>query len=131
MTKSGIKSFSDLPKIVAVDFDGTIVSDRYPNIGEPNTILVQQLKNLKHYGVKLILWTCRTDDIDRSYLQEAINKCKGLGLEFDAINTNIDEVKKLTGQDTRKVYADIYIDDKSVEVDILRVLEILKGAIDA
>ena len=47
-------------------------------------------------------------------MEEAVEFCKDNGLEFDAINENIDEVQELTGEDTRKVYADVYLDDKSV-----------------
>lgn len=109
-----IMSFKDLPKIIAVDFDGTLVSDAWPEIGEPNEEMFAMMKALKKQGVKVILWTSR--NYTQSYgdlVQVAVDYCKGKGLEFDAVNENIREVKELTGQDTRKVYADMYIDDKA------------------
>lgn len=108
--------FSSLPKIIAVDFDGTLVTDAWPEIGEPNTKLVSELKALqKDFGVKLILWTCRNNALERSMLNEALNFCtKHLNLKFDAVNDNIKEAISLTGQNTRKIYADLYIDDKSI-----------------
>lgn len=115
------KDFKDLPKIVAVDFDGTLVTDKYPEIGEPNEYLFEVLKALRQdCGVKVVLWTCRnfTDEYG-DMLEDAIEFCKTQGLEFDAINENIQEVQELTGEDTRKVYADLYIDDKSVLPDTL------------
>ena len=47
-------------KIIAVDFDGTIVTHMYPAIGKevPNAIRV--LKRLQEQGVLLILWTMRS-----------------------------------------------------------------------
>ena len=106
-----VKNFSDLPKIIAVDFDGTLVEDKWPEIGEPNKEMFEFLKYLqKEHNIKLILWTSRTD----RHLINAIEFCKTQGMEFDAINENLPEVKALTGRDTRKVYADIYLDDKSI-----------------
>lgn len=60
-------------------------------------------------GVKSILWTSRTG----SALQEAIEWCEDHDLHFDAINKNLPEVIELTGTDTRKVYADVYFDDRN------------------
>lgn len=106
-----IKNFSDLPKIIAVDFDGTLVEDKWPEIGKPNKEMFEFLKYLqKEHNIKLILWTSRTD----RHLINAIEFCKAQGMEFDAINENLPEVKAFTGRDTRKVYADIYLDDKSI-----------------
>lgn len=110
------KEFENLPKIIAVDFDGTLVKDEWPNIGEPREDMFLVLKLLKEkYNVKLILWTSRNDNTKYGdLLQEALHFCKEKGLDFDAVNENIKEVVDLTGADTRKVYADIYIDDKAV-----------------
>lgn len=105
-----------LPKIVAVDFDGTLVEDKYPKIGQPILAVFDVVKGLKANGVKVILWTCR----DGKYLEEAVNCCRSLGLEFDAINENIEETKTLFGNDTRKVYANLYIDDKNWDVSYFK-----------
>lgn len=102
--------FSNLPKILAVDFDGCLVSNKYPEIGELNRGLAKELMFGGYMHWKKILWTSRTG----AMLDEAINFCKTNHIYFDAINTNIDEVKRITGDDTRKVYADLYLDDKSL-----------------
>lgn len=99
-----------LPKIVAVDFDGTLVLDRYPDIGDPIYEMFDICQRLKSAGVKLILWTSRSYE----YLDQAVKFCKNHGLEFDAVNENIKEVQALFNTDTRKVYADFYIDDKAI-----------------
>ena len=99
-----------LPYIVAVDFDGTLCEDAYPEIGAPKKGIIETIQAYKYAGWKTILWTCRNHEA----LDKAVAWCKKQGLEFDAINKNIPETQKLFGGDTRKVFADIYIDDKNV-----------------
>lgn len=105
-----------LPYIVAVDFDGTLCENAFPEIGKPKKEVIQAIKEYKGFGWKVILWTCR----NKEHLTKAIEWCKKQGLEFDAINTNLPEVQEIFGGDTRKIFADAYIDDKNVllrEVD--------------
>lgn len=108
------EQMKSLPKIVAVDFDGTLVSNEYPKIGNKNHRTFDDIKLFKLMGYKIILWTCRANDSQGNTLDEAVAYCKSQGLEFDAVNQNIPEVIEMFGSDTRKVYADIYIDDKAV-----------------
>lgn len=100
-------------KSIAVDFDGTIVTDKFPDIGEPNLDLVEWLKQYRVNGGKLILWTSRNNICDNA-LDKAVDFCTSLGLEFDAINENLKENQIRWGGDTRKVLADYYLDDKAV-----------------
>lgn len=103
-----------LPKIVAVDFDGTLVEDDYPNVGRPHQDMIDACKALKQAGVKLILWTSRDNDTPDRALDRAVDYCRSIGLEFDAVNENLPELKEIFQNDTRKVYADLYIDDKAI-----------------
>ena len=109
MTDQRTIDFSTLPPIMAVDFDGTLVKDRFPEIGAERENFCRAIRILQKMGVKSILWTSRTD----SALQEAIEWCKDHDLHFDAINENLPEVIELTGTDTRKVYANVYFDDRN------------------
>lgn len=105
-----------LPYIVAVDFDGTLCENAFPEIGAPKKDVIDTIKEYKSYGWKTILWTCRNGEA----LTEAVDWCKKHKLEFDAVNENLPEVEKLFGGWTRKIFADVYIDDKNVllrEVD--------------
>ncbi len=95
--------------IIAVDFDGTLCVDRYPLIGMANVGLIEQLKLLQRQGCGLILWTCRC----RERLAEAVQWCMEQGLVFDAVNENLPEIIEKYGSDSRKIYADIYLDDKA------------------
>ena len=94
-------------KIIAVDFDGTLCVNRYPEIGFGNYELVQYLIEQKKTGAKLILWTCRSGKL----LAEAVLWCRERGLTFDAVNENLPEIIEAFGSDTRKIFANEYIDD--------------------
>ena len=93
--------------IIAVDFDGTLCESQFPDIGVPNTELINWLKGCQKEGVSLILWTCRCDE----YLTQAVEWCKEHGLVFDAVNDNLPRIIEKFGTNCRKVVADIYIDD--------------------
>lgn len=97
-----------LPKIVAVDFDGTLVTDEFPEIGRIKLLVWDTVITAQENGYKVILWTCRNGEA----LKKAVDFCAMHGLHFDAINENLDEIKILYGGDTRKVFADLYIDDR-------------------
>lgn len=101
-----------LPEIIAVDFDGTLVSNKYPEIGEVNIRVWNAISRAKLRGARLILWTSRTG----KYLLDAVQFCEDRGLVFDAINDNITEVKAL-GWNARKVFATVYVDDRTGFVD--------------
>jgi hypothetical protein len=99
-------------KIIAVDFDGTIVHNAYPEIGEPKPEVIAALLEEQRRGAKLILWTCRRDKL----LTEAVYWCKAHGLTFAAVNEGLSETEALYGGETRKVFADEYWDDRAVKV---------------
>lgn len=96
-------------RIIAVDFDGTLCADRYPQMGAPNLELIRLLKELQKEGCLLVLWTCRCG----RELERAVNWCREFGLVFDKVNENTDEILEKYGSDSRKIYADVYIDDKA------------------
>lgn len=97
-------------KIIAVDFDGTIVEHAYPKIGKERLFAFQTLKKLQEDGHRLILWTFRAGE----YLDEAVEFCRQNGLEFYAINASFPEEKFAEGEVSRKINADIFIDDRNL-----------------
>lgn len=99
--------------IIAVDFDGTLCEDIYPDIGCPNMWLIEQLKQFRaaDEANRLILWTCRADED----LNRAVDWCANYGLYFDALNDNVIEHIQKYDFNTRKVFADLYIDDKCID----------------
>ncbi len=96
--------------IYACDFDGTLCESQFPGIGSPNMALINHLIKRRNQGNKIILWTCRVGE----RLQEAVEWCRGYGLEFDAVNENLPKMIEQWGGESRKVFADVYIDDKAV-----------------
>ena len=62
--------------IIAVDFDGTIVEHRYPEIGREKPFAFDTLKMLQKEGHRLILWTVREDKL----LEEAVDFCRQHGI---------------------------------------------------
>lgn len=95
--------------IIAIDFDGTIVEDAYPRIGEPLMFAIETIKTLQSKGHRLILWTCRNG----KKLQEAVDFCKKKGITFYAINKNYPE-EDSDEKSSRKIYADVFVDDRNV-----------------
>lgn len=96
-------------KVIAVDFDGTVVEHDYPRIGKEMLFAFATLKELNKKGHKLILWTIRTG----SLLDEAVEYCKKNGVEFYAVNKNYPE-EEYTETISRKLNADVFIDDRNV-----------------
>ncbi len=96
-------------KVIAVDFDGTIVEHAYPKIGNEMLFAFATLKALQMKGHKLILWTFR----DGQTLTEAVEYCKKNGVEFYAVNKNYPE-EQFDLSMSRKINADIFIDDRNI-----------------
>ncbi|MCI1646796.1 MAG: hypothetical protein LKI39_11750 [Bacteroides sp.] len=96
--------------IIAVDFDGTIVEHRYPKIGEEIPFATQTLRMLIAEKHQLILWTVREGDL----LKEALDWCKERGVEFYAANRDYPEELETHKGFSRKVKADIFIDDRNL-----------------
>ena len=95
---------------IAVDFDGTIVTDRYPDIGNEIPFAVETLKLLQQEHHRLILWSVREGKL----LDEAVAWCKERGVEFYAVNKEYPEQKLQDDGFSRKLKADLFIDDRNV-----------------
>ena len=99
-------------KIIAVDFDGCLIENAYPGIGD---VIPETLDNLlleQRDGAKIILWTCRRGEA----LAAAVDWCDKHGIKLDTINENLPEMIEFFGGDTRKVFANEYWDDRAVRV---------------
>lgn len=99
-------------KIIAIDFDGTLFEDNYPNVGAPIWETINRAKEEQKKGALLILWTCRYGD----ELDVAIKACAEVGLVFEAVNENAPQVIQAWKTDSRKIFANEYWDDRAVRV---------------
>lgn len=102
--------------IIAVDFDGTLCENKWPEIGMPNEELIEYLKKRQTNGEKLILWTNRVGN----RLDEAVKWSAEKGLVFDAVNENLPEIVEAFGVDPRKIFANEYIDDRNRSIGSCR-----------
>lgn len=96
--------------IIAVDFDGTIVTHEYPKIGKERPFAIATLKRIQEEGEhQLILWTVREGEL----LKEAVDFCHERGLDFYAVNSNYPE-ESPEHNAPRKLVADLWIDDRNL-----------------
>jgi hypothetical protein len=110
-----------MPFILAVDYDGTVVRDAFPEKGEAKQEIIDKVKEFIECGAEVVLWTCR----EGKMLEEAVQRCKDMGLEFASVNENPPsqleymEKEKAKGNvfALRKIYADFYVDDKAHNLD--------------
>ena len=109
-------------RIIAVDFDGTLCENAWPGIGQARSSVISYVLNQQAAGAKLILWTNRVGD----RLEEAVKWCAAYGLTFDAVNENLPEIVEAFCGDTRKVFANVYLDDRAMLPDVIapRVLSL-------
>ncbi len=99
-----------ISKIIAVDFDGTIVEDAYPKIGKPRLFAFETLKKLQDEGYRIALWTYRSG----KSLEEAVTFCKKNGIEFYAVNNSFQNEEFDHETQSRKINADYFVDDRNV-----------------
>lgn len=119
------KKFDWRTPVIAIDFDGCLCEDDYPEIGKPNEDVLEQAKRLQRDGACLILWTCRGG----KELDAAVEACRNWGLEFDAVNENPQfRIDLYDGNDSRKVGADEYWDDRAVWMAAPGPLRNIRGA---
>ena len=99
--------------IIATDFDDTLVeAKQFPKFGRPTPWFHVAKKLQENFpNLKLMLWTCR----EGKYLASAITCCHLNGLMFDAINSDVPSSIKWKGK-TRKPFADIYVDDRNLDI---------------
>ena len=96
---------------IAVDFDGTIVEHRYPEIGNELPFATETLRMLIKDHHRLILWSVREGDL----LQEAIDWCHERGVDFWAVNKDYpEEEENKNNHFSRKIKADYFIDDRNI-----------------
>lgn len=120
--------------IIAVDFDGVLCENRFPDIGRPNYEAISLIRQLIDIGNEVVLWTTRNGD----ELADAVTWCEDRGLHFCAVNapapSNEAEYRDKYPIQSRKIYADVYIDDHNLEYvadgdnnEMIRCMKRLKG----
>lgn len=109
------------PRVIAIDFDGTVVTNDFPRVGK-DIGAAPVLKRLVEAGHKLVLFTMRSNKPDvkigeynttksGNYLDHAVDWFKANEIPLFGINVNPDQ-KSWT--ESSKAFAELYIDDASL-----------------
>jgi phosphoserine phosphatase len=101
---------SDLHRVIAIDFDGTLVQDKFPEIGEPINFVIDRAKEEMGKGSHLVLLTMREGKL----LDAALRVCESFGLVFEAVNDSTEEWKSFYRNNPRKIGATEYWDDRAI-----------------
>lgn len=96
--------------VIALDFDGTVVTHEYPLIGD-DAGAVPVLKELVANDYRLILYTMRHGNL----LEQAKAWFRERGIPLYAVNENPSQ-RKWTA--SPKIYADLYIDDSALGIPL-------------
>ena len=110
-----------MPFVLAVDYDDTLFKGSFPEKGSPKLDIIEKVKQFKECGAEIVLWTCREGWL----LEEAVNRCKDFGIEFDAVNEIVRSQKEFMKQQleignefsTHKIFANFYLDDRAYNLD--------------
>lgn len=94
---------------IGLDFDGTMVTHRYPEIGEPLDYAVEVVHKLMKAGHKIILYTMRSGE----RLQEAVDYLEGEGIVLYGVNENKTQKHWTTSP---KIFCNLYIDDAALGI---------------
>lgn len=115
--------------VIAIDFDGTIVKHRYPEIGPPVPGAIKWIKRFAAEGAKLILYTMRSDGRPDhgDVLTDAVEFCRSHGIEFFGVNDNPEQG---CWTNSRKVYAHVYIDDAAYGCPLIHPPDELRPYVD-
>lgn len=101
---------------ICVDFDGTVVRHRFPDMGEDVPHAERTLKDLVARGYNIILYTMRDNNSEGDYLDQAIKWYKDRGIPLYSVNHNPDQDSWTTSP---KCYAQFYIDDLAVGAQVI------------
>lgn len=97
--------------IVAIDFDGTCVTNEYPKIGK-EIGAAPVLKEMTENGIKLVLCTMR----DGKLLEEAVQWFRDNNIPLYGINKTPGQYKWTSSP---KIFANYYIDDAAIGVPLV------------
>jgi hypothetical protein len=94
---------------ICIDFDGTIVDHRFPEIGPPVPGALEWMAKFQTAGARLILFTMRSDGgRNGDVLTAAVNYLDENGIQLYGINKNPTQVHWTSSP---KAYGQLAIDD--------------------
>lgn len=112
---------------IAIDFDGTCVRHAYPDIGENIPHAERVIKRLVEQGHQIILWTMRSDRMERQYLVEACTWFESKNIPLYGVNYNPSQGN---WTESNKAYAQVYIDDAALGCPLIYPDELSRPYVD-
>lgn len=113
---------------ICVDFDGTVVDHRYPQIGPPVPGAISWLKKLQRHGAKLILFTMRSNSPEgSSLLRDAVQFFEENGIRLYGINRNPDQDSWTSSP---KAYGEVYVDDSGFGCPLIHPKGFVRPCVD-
>lgn len=102
--------------ILSIDFDNTLaIVENFPHINGLRPGAKKYVNKLYDEGYYIQIWTCRTDKKgecnDMTKAKEFLTQ---EGVKFHKINENHPALTEAFKSDSRKLSADLYIDDKGL-----------------
>lgn len=100
-------------KHIAIDWDGTIVNDgAYPEAGKFKNNAVDTIRRIIKHGGEVVIWTCRNGYEQEEKIKKKLSTA---GIYDFKINQPFDHFTNIYGGDnSRKIFADVYIDDRAI-----------------
>lgn len=113
-----ISSIGKRRLIIAIDFDGTIVEHKFPLIGQLLPGAKENINKWFKQGHRIIVWTCRNQSEPQhpEWTEAPISAVKEFldrnEINYTTINSDVPDLGFWL--QARKVYADVYIDDRNL-----------------
>lgn len=127
---SQVNGFNSItkPMYICVDFDGTIVDHRFPEIGKPVPDAIKWLKRIHNAGGKIILYTMRSDGkMMGTLLTDAVDYLRSEGVELFGVNKNPTQESWTSSP---KAYGEIYIDDAAFGCPLIKPKGFARPCVD-
>ena len=113
---------------ICIDFDGTIVDHRFPEIGPPVPGALEWMGKFQDAGARLILFTMRSDGgRNGNVLSDAVNYLQGNGIQLYGINVNPTQVHWTSSP---KAYGQLYIDDAAFGCPLIQLEGFQRPCVD-
>ena len=113
---------------ICVDFDGTVVDHRYPDIGAPVPGAIPWLLRLQQHGARLILYTMRSNNMETGdLLRKAVHYMEANGVRLYGVNRNPDQDDWTSSP---KAYCDVYVDDSAIGCPLVQIIGFARPCVD-
>lgn len=113
---------------ICVDFDGTVVDHRFPDIGAPVPGAIPWLLRLQQHGARIILYTMRSNNMETGdLLRKAVKYMEANGVRLYGVNRNPDQDDWTSSP---KAYGDVYVDDSAIGCPLVQVSGFARPCVD-